>query len=333
MEYGSCLANVWIHIPESSFNGGFIPLSRTGYTIPVAKMLNELPQSIHMELFRYRQAVREGRMPIADPPRVVLNAADIPICRLHILDRCRYAEECSFLHLCKEIMQLDPKLPLGRRSRPKTPQDALPFSPMEPQGSSMRSSASASSTPAFLSVPHARQASVRGFPLVLRSAASGQSSITNSFSLSGEASTCIGSTGSAPTLSINRESVTREVATVDSTAAAHRQPCGCDQHTQKHKSETRPHQYSSIFFAPENSMRSEGLTCGVVDTAPEMRHSAVSTVDHALPISLRVGMSDSVGPLSRDDGASASSMSLSASCRCYGAAKWQHEPYRPRILV
>nr|CCC91390.1 unnamed protein product [Trypanosoma congolense IL3000] len=42
---------------------------------------------------------------IDDGPRkwMVLNTHEVKLCELHILDRCRYAEECIFLHICKEL--------------------------------------------------------------------------------------------------------------------------------------------------------------------------------------------------------------------------------------
>lgn len=158
----SWLSNAFIHIPESTYEDGYIPLDRTGYTIPVARLLNELPPDVCVAVENYKRAVMEGRPPREGPPKIVLEAGDIPICRLHIVDRCRYAEECSFLHLCREVAEHNPKLPLGRRSRSKVPQKKSLFSVSDSQGPQFYPYF-APSPKEFATPPYSHPSPARGF--------------------------------------------------------------------------------------------------------------------------------------------------------------------------
>ncbi|KEG12164.1 hypothetical protein DQ04_01931000 [Trypanosoma grayi] len=100
MEEGSWLSKVVLHLPEFDYEGGYVPINRVGYTAALRRLLKE----------RYARVVGEeqdesgdvGEL-AAEAERLVLDASDQVICRLHIFDRCRYAEECRFLHLCKDI--------------------------------------------------------------------------------------------------------------------------------------------------------------------------------------------------------------------------------------
>lgn len=42
--------------------------------------------------------------------KAVVDGTGCTVCRLHAMDRCRYAEECKFLHLCKAITEANPHL-------------------------------------------------------------------------------------------------------------------------------------------------------------------------------------------------------------------------------
>nr|CCC91388.1 conserved hypothetical protein [Trypanosoma congolense IL3000] len=128
MDDQSWVSRVVVHVADAAYEGGYIPLSRFSYTIPVSKMLNRLPLSAIRAACYHKQLQQEGRPHDVASLRVVLEAGDIPLCRLHVLERCRYAEECSFLHICKEVAQWDQNLTLGRRPRSRL-QDKQSVSP------------------------------------------------------------------------------------------------------------------------------------------------------------------------------------------------------------
>lgn len=71
-----------------SWNGGAIPLNRLSYTAGLAKVME----------------MHERNSPNA---KVMVASHNISICRLHVMDRCRFAEDCKFLHVCKEVVYSD----------------------------------------------------------------------------------------------------------------------------------------------------------------------------------------------------------------------------------
>ncbi|AAZ12331.1 hypothetical protein, conserved [Trypanosoma brucei brucei TREU927] len=94
----SWMSRVVVHVPDATYGGGYIPLARFSYTTPISRILREV--NARLESGVSVAAVDGG----GHPKRMVLNACDFKICGLHTLDRCRYAEECIFLHICKEIV-------------------------------------------------------------------------------------------------------------------------------------------------------------------------------------------------------------------------------------
>ncbi|ESL11639.1 hypothetical protein TRSC58_00606 [Trypanosoma rangeli SC58] len=97
----SLLSKVVLYIPEVSFEGGYVPLNRFSYTPALRRVLKEkqgrlMPDNGDKEICGGSDLQAEGSC-------LVLNAGDQSICRLHIFDRCRYADDCRFLHVCKEV--------------------------------------------------------------------------------------------------------------------------------------------------------------------------------------------------------------------------------------
>ncbi|ORC87928.1 uncharacterized protein TM35_000191720 [Trypanosoma theileri] len=348
MQEGSWLSNVVVHIPESTYEGGYIPLSRVGYTVPLARMLNELPIEAFRPLNPYEQTSEDGR-----PPRVVLEADTIPICRLHSTSRCSYAEECNFLHLCKEVVEHDADLPLGRRSGCRATQRTRSFCVAEQSTTShMLSSLSMSSSNIFGPSPHGRSTSVRGFPLVQRAGEGWRSPAGNSFSFSGDALSWVaGHSSTSSTFGYPREVTMRDRlpiaaaslsssspatataannsnnnnTTTTTTASAARSlyspiPAGFER--RKITVELEPHPFPSLLGELDPPAQ--------VDGAGDSRHSGSGL--HASPISVRTVFSDSLGAPSRDEGASTSSSGVSATHRCRTAGKWRHNPYDNTIL-
>ncbi|EAN96520.1 hypothetical protein C3747_22g304 [Trypanosoma cruzi] len=97
----SWLSKVVLYVPEVSFEGGYIPLSRVSYTVALQRILKEKPDRAIYEL-REESTCGENDVRPGNS-RLIIDASDQSLCRLHIFDRCRYAEECRFLHLCKEV--------------------------------------------------------------------------------------------------------------------------------------------------------------------------------------------------------------------------------------
>ncbi|RNE97072.1 hypothetical protein TraAM80_09511 [Trypanosoma rangeli] len=97
----SWLSKVVLYIPEVSFEGGYVPLNRLSYTPALRRVLKEKPDRLMLE--NDDKEICSGSDLRAEGSFLVLNAGDQSICRLHIFDRCRYADDCRFLHLCKEL--------------------------------------------------------------------------------------------------------------------------------------------------------------------------------------------------------------------------------------
>ncbi|EKF39680.1 hypothetical protein MOQ_000088 [Trypanosoma cruzi marinkellei] len=97
----SWLSKVVLYVPEVSFEGGYIPLSRISYTVALQRILKEKSDRTISE--RREDGTNGENVMRSENSRLVIDASDQSLCRLHIFDRCRYAEECRFLHLCKEV--------------------------------------------------------------------------------------------------------------------------------------------------------------------------------------------------------------------------------------
>lgn len=82
---------------EASAGGGStglltgIPLTLISHTVALQKLLDE-------------------QTPLHQDRSLILDGTGCTVCRLHATDRCRYAEECKFLHLCKELTSAKPSL-------------------------------------------------------------------------------------------------------------------------------------------------------------------------------------------------------------------------------
>ncbi|RNE96393.1 uncharacterized protein Tco025E_09738 [Trypanosoma conorhini] len=141
MNERSWLSKVVLYIPEVSFEGGYVPLRRLSYTPSLRRILKERPDRLMPEVDEKDIGDKAGAR--GEGSRLVLDASDQPICRLHIFDRCRYADDCRFLHLCKEIT-----------NSYFTSQDA---------GNAKPASRGQQNTSVFTSV--SRQQKLRGYPL------------------------------------------------------------------------------------------------------------------------------------------------------------------------
>ncbi|CCW65566.1 unnamed protein product [Phytomonas sp. EM1] len=86
---------------DSDDKGPYIPISRCSYTLALRRLLTDRDLQ-NAPLF---WTGKNG-----DKMNLVLDASNVILCRMHIIDRCLYAEECKFLHLCKEIALLNPDL-------------------------------------------------------------------------------------------------------------------------------------------------------------------------------------------------------------------------------
>jgi hypothetical protein len=71
-------------------SGSIIPIDRLALTQGLSRFIDEYEQS--------------HGTPIPNAESVRLAPSVSLICRLHGQDRCRFSEECKFLHLCKELL-------------------------------------------------------------------------------------------------------------------------------------------------------------------------------------------------------------------------------------
>ena len=115
------------------FSGG------SGVTIPINRL------AVTQGLLRYIDDFEQSNGVPEDPEQQVCLAPSVTtICRLHGQDRCRFSEDCKFLHLCKELLWseisaagISPSHSSGRRySSPSTPHyaDMPPSPPMTSHG-------------------------------------------------------------------------------------------------------------------------------------------------------------------------------------------------------
>ncbi|ESL08780.1 hypothetical protein TRSC58_03512 [Trypanosoma rangeli SC58] len=323
----SLLSKVVLYIPEVSFEGGYVPLSRIGYTVPISKMLNKRDSDVVRALDSYRQSLQEGSAPPEGSPVVVLEAGDIPICRLHVKERCRFAEECGFLHLCREIAAMDPQLPLGRRSRSKATQKECICNVFEPHEESMLNTAPLSSSTKLAEASQSCPSSVRGFPLVQRGGASGHSSLANSMHRNGGNTPWMGPLHEPSSLGQSCELSTKEGPNTPAAVSTLCSLSYSDIQQLKPRLGVRRKLSSRVLVSCDGPCRSEGAPGGAEESTPELRCGRPCKGCRGSSFLIRGTVSDSMAASSRDEGASNSSMSLSTSCRCCSAGKWRHDPY------
>ncbi|EPY22140.1 hypothetical protein AGDE_13574 [Angomonas deanei] len=92
------LKDVLLYLPHGETGeASYVPLTSLSYTLAVRQLLQE-QDPLHATGLPLHQG------------KVTLDGSGLTVCRLHAMDRCRYAEECKFLHLCKEITQRYPRL-------------------------------------------------------------------------------------------------------------------------------------------------------------------------------------------------------------------------------
>ncbi|AIN98359.1 hypothetical protein LPMP_220650 [Leishmania panamensis] len=100
--------DVVLYVPGCSFfEGSYAPLDRVSYTLGLRRLLEEqrvvlAPPTARISLLNQSTGFPEEK--------VVADASAATVCRLHAMGRCRYAEECKFLHLCKDLTAADPQL-------------------------------------------------------------------------------------------------------------------------------------------------------------------------------------------------------------------------------
>ncbi|RNE96496.1 hypothetical protein TraAM80_09762 [Trypanosoma rangeli] len=323
----SWLSKVVLYIPEVSFEGGYVPLSRIGYTVPISKMLNELDSDVVRALDSYGQSAHEGSAPPEGSPLIVLGAGDIPICRLHVKERCRFAEECSFLHLCKEIAAMNPQLPLGRRSRLKVTQKESICNVSEPHEQNMLNMAPLSPSTGLAEASQACPSSVRGFPLVQRGGTSGHSSLANSLYRNGENTSWMGPLRESSSLGQSCEMSTKESPNTPAAVSTLCSLSYSDIQQPKQRLDVRRKLSSRVLVSCDGPCRFEEAPGGAEESTPELRGGRPCKGCRGSSLLIRGTVSDSMAASSRDEGASNSSMSLSTSCRCFSAGKWRHDPY------
>lgn len=73
------------------WNDGLIPIHRLSNTVGLQRIV------------QMNQVVLIG-----DRPAIAATGSFANICRLHVVDRCRFAEDCKFLHVCKQVAAQDP---------------------------------------------------------------------------------------------------------------------------------------------------------------------------------------------------------------------------------
>ncbi|KAK7197155.1 hypothetical protein NESM_000660700 [Novymonas esmeraldas] len=101
-------SDVVLYVPGCSlFEGSYVPLDRVSYTVGLHRILVEqrivlAPSEARVSLLNESTGFPEEK--------IVADGSGATVCRLHAMDRCRYAEECKFLHLCKDATATDPHL-------------------------------------------------------------------------------------------------------------------------------------------------------------------------------------------------------------------------------
>lgn len=106
--------DVVLYVPGSSFfDGNYIPIQYVSYTVGLKRLMAE--QMLTKSSAGSRVSLLNPSTGFAEE-KVVVDARSMTICRLHANDRCRYAEECKFLHLCKCVTNHDPQLVANQSS-------------------------------------------------------------------------------------------------------------------------------------------------------------------------------------------------------------------------
>ncbi|GET88542.1 hypothetical protein, conserved [Leishmania tarentolae] len=103
-----CTNDVVLYVPGCSFfEGSYAPLDRVSYTIGLRRLLEEQRVVLALPAARISLLNQATGFP---EEKIVADASAATVCRLHAMGRCRYAEECKFLHLCKDLTAADPQL-------------------------------------------------------------------------------------------------------------------------------------------------------------------------------------------------------------------------------
>ncbi|CUE84135.1 Hypothetical protein, putative [Bodo saltans] len=82
-----------IRVPKLSWNNGLIPIRNLSFT-----------QGLLTILQNHQSANANNAVAASDVIDLTSNS-HVNLCRLHIIDRCRFAEDCKFLHVCKNVAQ------------------------------------------------------------------------------------------------------------------------------------------------------------------------------------------------------------------------------------
>jgi hypothetical protein len=87
----------------------------------VVKLPGRIGQTVPMRSLSITNGLRSllQAADAAEAPLIDLSHSGISLCRLHLIDRCRFAEDCKFLHVCKQLVSVD-ELP------PPSPPAVLP---------------------------------------------------------------------------------------------------------------------------------------------------------------------------------------------------------------
>lgn len=90
------------------WNDGLIPIHRLSNTVGLQRIV------------QMNQVVLVG-----DRPAIAATGSFANICRLHVVDRCRFAEDCKFLHVCKHVAAQDPLFQSAHSGRPQHQRQAF----------------------------------------------------------------------------------------------------------------------------------------------------------------------------------------------------------------
>jgi hypothetical protein len=88
-----------LHIHSVLWNDGIVPVHRLSPTLALRRILQEHGRSTDSN----------------NTAAVIYSPNNSSICRLHLVDRCRFGEDCRLLHVCKHIVSFDHQ---GRQMQP-----------------------------------------------------------------------------------------------------------------------------------------------------------------------------------------------------------------------
>lgn len=85
-----------LRVPHLTWNNGLIAIRNLSFTQGLRQIL----------LQHHHHATKHSdHTALPDIVDLTLSATHVNLCRLHIIDRCRFAEDCKFLHVCKSVAQ------------------------------------------------------------------------------------------------------------------------------------------------------------------------------------------------------------------------------------